>query len=62
MSRSIKTPLEDARESAETLHRFGIRITDSHLHVGDNGTRCEFCGKPLEAKVHDPLRLGRGTD
>lgn len=54
--------LEYARKDVETLKRYGIRPSDYHCHVGENGVRCEFCGEPSFFKIHDPLRLGRGRD
>ena len=57
----IRTPLEQALLDVETLKRCGIKPTDSHFHIGENGTRCEFCGKPSWAAIHDPLRSDAET-
>jgi hypothetical protein len=54
------SPLQRAREAVAVLRRYGIRPEDHHLHVDENGTRCEFCGKPVQSAVHDPLRLRKG--
>lgn len=56
------TPLQKARFYADILRQFGIRTTDYHLHVGENGTRCEFCGKSMDSKIHDPKRIDRGSE
>lgn len=56
------TPLEEVLLIVKHLIRAGIRQSDHHLHIGENGTRYEFCGKPLQAKIHDPLRLERGIE
>jgi hypothetical protein len=58
----VKSPLEIALDASQALKAAGIRPTDHHWHIGENATRCEFCDKPVEARVHDPKRLGRGTD
>jgi hypothetical protein len=54
------TALEQARATAETLRATGIRTSAPHLHVGENGTRCEFCGKPLWVERHDPINVRAG--
>jgi hypothetical protein len=58
----MKTRLEEALEAADTLRKYGIRPTDYHFHVGENGTRCAFCANPVWNKVHDPHRLGIGEE
>jgi len=56
------TPLQHATMVCAVLRTYGIRETDHHKHVGENGTRCAFCEKPAWAKIHDPERLGRGEE
>jgi hypothetical protein len=57
---SYQTPFGEALHAVEVLRKYGILPTDNHFHVGPNGVKCEFCGKPVYAKIHDPNRMGRG--
>jgi len=57
---AYKTPLERARDETVALIQRGVDPNHEHVHVGENGTRCEFCGRPLTAQRHDPLKLKRG--
>jgi len=55
------TPLDKARAEVEVLKACGISPTVPHCHVGENGTRCEFCSKPLDAYRHHPTLYRTGS-
>lgn len=54
------TPLEQARAMAQGLRDAGIQPWVPHFHLGENGTRCEFCRKPLWVERHDPMNVRAG--
>lgn len=52
--------LSEARETSATMRRVGTTPSTPHIHVGQNGVRCEFCGKPLWVERHDPINVRAG--
>lgn len=60
MTMRHQTPLEQAREAARILQQAGVKPEYPHFHVGENGTRCEFCNQPLWKNRHDPMNVLAG--
>ena len=56
----MKTALEAARDRVQTLRDSGMKPEGFHIHVGENGTRCEFCGAALWDDRHDPVNVKAG--
>ena len=54
------TPLENAMEVTGWMRTLQIKFKAPHSHVGENGTRCEFCHKPCWVERHDPMNVAAG--
>lgn len=55
-----ESPLARARRMAQALQDAGIKQSVPHHHIGENGTRCAFCGADLRDERHDPPNVAAG--